>query len=227
MSCRNINPDTGLGAKAEVRSRSVRVRNLPPDTQEALLQQAMEKITTVKRVVVLAAKNEAVVELENASVSVISFLLVPNSVLNICHCRKLASSCCLVIQSCSTATLFSSLKKYQRVFPNVLQRRQRTPKAFSYLVRLALGQELAWVTPGSQRLLRLRLQPFSDLQKMQIRVKVRVRMTSEKCWGENDDVLNIRYYNPDDTHALHMLCLRGSLTSMILLCSSSTMASHV
>lgn len=53
----------------EARSRSVRIRNLPPATQEGLLQQAMEKIAPVRRVEVFVDKQEAVVELENAAVS--------------------------------------------------------------------------------------------------------------------------------------------------------------
>ncbi|KAK7469083.1 Splicing factor [Stygiomarasmius scandens] len=64
---RNANPDTGFGRKAEITNRSVRVKNLPPGTQEGLLQQAMEKLALVKRVEVFTDKNEAVVELENAA----------------------------------------------------------------------------------------------------------------------------------------------------------------
>ncbi|KIK08003.1 hypothetical protein K443DRAFT_1909 [Laccaria amethystina LaAM-08-1] len=49
----------------KIRSRSVRIRNLPPATQEGLLQQVLEKIAPVKRVEVFVDKQEAVVELEN------------------------------------------------------------------------------------------------------------------------------------------------------------------
>ncbi|KIM54604.1 hypothetical protein SCLCIDRAFT_136495 [Scleroderma citrinum Foug A] len=59
--------DTGLGRRAETRSRSVRIRNLPPDTQEGLLQQVLERHAVVKRVEVLMAEREAIVELENAA----------------------------------------------------------------------------------------------------------------------------------------------------------------
>ncbi|EIN12540.1 hypothetical protein PUNSTDRAFT_81810 [Punctularia strigosozonata HHB-11173 SS5] len=58
---------TGLGKRAEARSRSLRVRNLPDGTQEGLLQQALEKHARVKRVEVFEGRNEAVVELENAA----------------------------------------------------------------------------------------------------------------------------------------------------------------
>lgn len=51
-----------------MRSRSVRVRNLPAGTQEALLQQALDKIALVKRVEVFVEQREAVVELENVAV---------------------------------------------------------------------------------------------------------------------------------------------------------------
>ncbi|OCH91935.1 RNA-binding protein Prp24 [Obba rivulosa] len=53
--------------KAEVRNRSVRIRKLPPGTQEGLLHQALEKIAAVKRVEVFSDKNEADVELESAA----------------------------------------------------------------------------------------------------------------------------------------------------------------
>ena len=69
---------SGLGLEADVRNRSVRVRNLPVGTQEGLLQQALEKIATVKRVEVLMEQQEAVVELENAAVSIRSSLLSKN-----------------------------------------------------------------------------------------------------------------------------------------------------
>ncbi|KAJ2935129.1 hypothetical protein H1R20_g1982, partial [Candolleomyces eurysporus] len=59
--------ETGLGRNAEARSRSVRVKGLPPGTQDGLLQQAFEKISAVRRVEVFVDKNEAVVELENAA----------------------------------------------------------------------------------------------------------------------------------------------------------------
>ena len=66
---RNLANETGLGHQAETRSRSVRVRNLPPATQEGLLQQALEKRALVKRVEVIQDLNEAIVELENTAVS--------------------------------------------------------------------------------------------------------------------------------------------------------------
>ncbi|KAJ7855952.1 hypothetical protein B0H14DRAFT_2353000 [Mycena olivaceomarginata] len=64
---RNVETESGLGQRADARTRSVRVRNLPVGTQEGLLQQAMEKIAKVKRVEVFVDLNEAVVELENAA----------------------------------------------------------------------------------------------------------------------------------------------------------------
>ncbi|KAF9527604.1 hypothetical protein CPB83DRAFT_934295 [Crepidotus variabilis] len=57
--------EIGLSRIAETRSRSVYVRNLPPSTQEGLLQQALEKIIPVKRVEVFLDRQEATVELEN------------------------------------------------------------------------------------------------------------------------------------------------------------------
>jgi squamous cell carcinoma antigen recognized by T-cells 3 len=65
----NVVTDSGLSRQADVRSRSVRVRNLPPGSQEGLLQQVLEKYAVVKRVEIFTEKNEAVVELENPAVS--------------------------------------------------------------------------------------------------------------------------------------------------------------
>lgn len=62
-----VNTETGLGQQADMRLRSVRIKNLPPATQEGLLQQVLEKIAVVKRLEVFSDKNEALVELENAA----------------------------------------------------------------------------------------------------------------------------------------------------------------
>ncbi|KAF8120579.1 hypothetical protein EV363DRAFT_1474306, partial [Boletus edulis] len=59
--------ESGLGRRAEVRNRSVHIRNLPLDTQEGLLQQALEKYAIVKRTEFFADTGEAVVELANAA----------------------------------------------------------------------------------------------------------------------------------------------------------------
>ena len=60
--------DTGLGRIAETRARSVRVKNIPSGTQEAIVQQLFERIASVKRVELFSDKGEAVVELESAAV---------------------------------------------------------------------------------------------------------------------------------------------------------------
>jgi len=65
---RNVQAGTGLGRMEDLLSRSVRVKNLPPGTQEGLLQQALEQHAVVKRVEVFEELNEATVELENISV---------------------------------------------------------------------------------------------------------------------------------------------------------------
>lgn len=63
-------PDqSGLGRRAELLSRSVRLKGLPPGTQDGLLQQALEKIIPVKRVEVFQDIGEATVELQNVAVS--------------------------------------------------------------------------------------------------------------------------------------------------------------
>lgn len=73
MQCRKIcfcliNLSRESGHRANVRNRSLRIRNLPPGTQEGLLHQTLEKSASVKRVEVFADKDEALVELENAAV---------------------------------------------------------------------------------------------------------------------------------------------------------------
>lgn len=60
--------ETGLTRTAEIRQRSVRIRGLPANSQEGLLQQILEKIAPVKRLEIFEEKREAVAELENAAV---------------------------------------------------------------------------------------------------------------------------------------------------------------
>jgi squamous cell carcinoma antigen recognized by T-cells 3 len=54
---------------AEARTRSIRITNLPPASQEGLLQQMLEKIVPVSRVEVFIDKQEAIVELKTPAVS--------------------------------------------------------------------------------------------------------------------------------------------------------------
>ena len=54
---------------AEARTRSIRITNLPPATQEGLLQQMLEKTVPVSRVEVFIDKQEAIVELKTPAVS--------------------------------------------------------------------------------------------------------------------------------------------------------------
>lgn len=65
---RNAQTETGLGRLEDTLSRSVRIKKLPPGTQEGLLQQVLEQHAGVKRVEVFEEINEATVELENISV---------------------------------------------------------------------------------------------------------------------------------------------------------------
>ncbi|KAF9497742.1 hypothetical protein BDN71DRAFT_1504719 [Pleurotus eryngii] len=58
---------SGFSKRADERNRSVRVRGLPPATQEGLLHQTFEKLAPIKRVEVFQAKGEAVVELQSAA----------------------------------------------------------------------------------------------------------------------------------------------------------------
>jgi len=65
---RNVQTETGLGRLEDILSRSVRIKNLPPGTQEGLLQQVLEQHAIVKRVEIFEEINVATVELENISV---------------------------------------------------------------------------------------------------------------------------------------------------------------
>jgi hypothetical protein len=65
-------PDTGLGRKSDVQSRSVRLGNIPDNAQEGLLQQIIEKRFKVKRVEIFVDKHEALVEFESAAVRKLS-----------------------------------------------------------------------------------------------------------------------------------------------------------
>lgn len=60
--------ESGLSKRADERNRSVRVRGLPPATQEGLLHQTFEKLAPIKRVEVFQIKREAVVELQSVAV---------------------------------------------------------------------------------------------------------------------------------------------------------------
>jgi len=65
-------PDSGMGKKADTRSRSLHVYDLPQSardvsTTESLLQQAFEKHVPVKRIEFFADKHEAVIEFETAA----------------------------------------------------------------------------------------------------------------------------------------------------------------
>jgi len=51
------------------RSRTVRLENVPAGMQEALLQQALEKVVPVRRLELFAKTNHAQAELENQAVS--------------------------------------------------------------------------------------------------------------------------------------------------------------
>ncbi|KAJ3894244.1 hypothetical protein GG344DRAFT_41516 [Lentinula edodes] len=63
--CRTFDTERGLGRNAELASRSIRVKNLPVNTQEGVLQQMFEKFVSVKRLELFEDVHEAVVELES------------------------------------------------------------------------------------------------------------------------------------------------------------------
>lgn len=74
MKSKNQNgqSESGLGRLEDILSRSVRIKNLPPGTQEGLLQQVLEQYADLKRVEVYEEIHEATVELENISVRPVS-----------------------------------------------------------------------------------------------------------------------------------------------------------
>ncbi|PVF92511.1 hypothetical protein CPB86DRAFT_769315 [Serendipita vermifera] len=57
------------GAREEANNRSIRIRGVPSGTQEAILQQALEKMTSVVRLHLVPERNEAILEVENAAVA--------------------------------------------------------------------------------------------------------------------------------------------------------------
>ncbi|KAH9980057.1 hypothetical protein BGW80DRAFT_1454599 [Lactifluus volemus] len=74
---RKREPETGFGRKADARSRSLRIRGLPDDTQEGLLQQTVEKMAPVSRLEVFLDKHEAVVEFQSVA-DAARLLLLPD-----------------------------------------------------------------------------------------------------------------------------------------------------
>ena len=54
------------GSHQDVVTHSLRVKNIPEDTQEALLQQVFEKLVPIKRVEIFVDLGEALVELVNS-----------------------------------------------------------------------------------------------------------------------------------------------------------------
>lgn len=61
-------PAAAPEAQRDRRERSVRLHGLPENTQEGLLQQALEKIVPVKRLELFAKSHEALAELESQAV---------------------------------------------------------------------------------------------------------------------------------------------------------------
>ncbi|EJT99026.1 hypothetical protein DACRYDRAFT_24111 [Dacryopinax primogenitus] len=55
-------PGTGQGRQVDLRNRSVRLRKIPPGTQEAIIQQVVEKHASVRKVVMKTGTDEAIVE---------------------------------------------------------------------------------------------------------------------------------------------------------------------
>ncbi|KAI0045685.1 hypothetical protein FA95DRAFT_1560887 [Auriscalpium vulgare] len=84
-------PDSGMGKRADTRSRSVRVLDLPPNTQDGLLQQAIEKYAPVNRVEVFVGKNEAVVEFQTQA-DAAKILLLPNPIVFNGHTLRISES---------------------------------------------------------------------------------------------------------------------------------------
>lgn len=106
--------ESGLGRRAEVRNRSVRIRNLPSDTQEGLLHQALEKYATVKRTEFFADTGKAVVELANAAVRFTTTDIgCVHRLINMF--RKWASCYCDQSRSFSMASIWRYLRKHRRV----------------------------------------------------------------------------------------------------------------
>lgn len=57
----------------EIENRSLRVRGIPPGTEEPIVQQAFEKFARVRMVVMEVGASEALIEFENAAVRLFLF----------------------------------------------------------------------------------------------------------------------------------------------------------
>lgn len=85
--------EEGASSSQARRSRTLRVKNLPPGTQEGLLQQALEKHSNVKRVEVFEDRNDAIVELTSVAVSLLSRQFHTVVFPTHCVCRRRVSFC--------------------------------------------------------------------------------------------------------------------------------------
>jgi len=83
------------GSHQDAAARSLRVKNLPEDTQEPLLQQVFEKLVPVKRVEIFVDSGEAVVELVNSAVCwATSLKMFDERLTVVCHDRMLEGCSC-------------------------------------------------------------------------------------------------------------------------------------
>ena len=171
----------------------MRVRKLPPGTQEGLLQQALEKHAKVKRVEVFADIGEADVELENAAVSSkITTQLSPCTDDCCSLTRKQASFSFDPTQSCSMAQHWRSSQKprvdLQQPGPSPLQRQML---GSSCRVRLSPGHAPAWAVNSAGSSLvkpQLLLGHLRMLQRLLVmEVEERARMISGRCcWAASE-----------------------------------------
>lgn len=171
--------ESGLGQRAETRNRSVRIRNLPSDTQEGLLQQALEKYATVSRTEFFADINEAVVELANAAVRFLLELFVNRLTKAI---RKQASCCCGQSRLLIMASNWRYPSKRCRVQLEPNQRRRQVRGGCSCLAQQPRDQELVWDVHASRvsvpRKLRVAL---PTTRKMRRNQEGRDKMILERC----------------------------------------------
>ena len=171
----------------------MRVRKLPPGTQEGLLQQALEKHAKVKRVEVFADIGEADVELENAAVSSkITIQLRPCTDDCCSLTRKQASFFFDPTQSCSMVQHWRSSQKprvdLRQLGPSLLPRQML---GSSCRVRPSPGHAPAWAASSAGlSLVKPRLPPrqLRMLQRLLLmEVEERAKMISGRCcWAASE-----------------------------------------
>ena len=174
--------ESGLGRRTETRNRTVRIRNLPLDTQEGLLHQALEKYANVHRTEFFADTGEAVVELTSAAVRFRSCHAFGHAHRLTSVIRKQASCCCGQSRSFLMVLIWRYLRNHRQVRLELNRRWLRQARREClYRVQQRQDQERVWGVHANLVLVpkNHRLAPPHKRQKM---LEGKDRMISGRCW---------------------------------------------